>query len=85
MHASVYRRSRRHGVGEDLLPLTEDQVGRDAQGATLVALGYQGEQRLGLISALRQVAQVVYGQQIEVVQLTQQLLNAGSEVNKETR
>ena len=31
MHDPVYRRGRRHRIGEDLLPLREDQVGRDAQ------------------------------------------------------
>ena len=28
-----------HGVGEDMLPLGEDQVGRDAQGPAFVAFG----------------------------------------------
>ena len=30
MHDPVYRRRSRHWVGEHLLPLGEDQVGRDA-------------------------------------------------------
>ena len=33
-----------HGVGEDMLPLGEDQVGGDAQGAALVAFGDEGEE-----------------------------------------
>ena len=69
MHDPVYRGSSRHGVGEHLLPLGEDQVRGDAKGTALVALGYQSEQHLGLIGTLRQVAQVVYDQQVEVVEL----------------
>ena len=42
MHDPVYCGSCRHRVGEHLLPLGEDQVGRDAERAALVALGYQG-------------------------------------------
>ena len=68
-----------HGVGEDALPLGEDQVGRDAQGPELVAFGDQGEEDLGLPvapgsstgPALGQVAQVVQEQEVEVVQLAQ--------------
>ena len=37
--------------------------------AALVTLGYQGEQHLRLLCTLRQVAQVVYDQQVVVVQL----------------
>ena len=60
-----------HGVGEDVLPLGEDQVGGDAQGAAFVAFGDEGEEDLGLLSALGQVAQVVEEQEVEVVQLAQ--------------
>ena len=42
--------------GEDVLPLGEDQVGGDAQGPALVALGYEGEEHLGLLGTLGQVA-----------------------------
>ena len=66
MHDPVYRGGCRHGVGEHLLPLGEDKVGGDAQRAALVALGYQGEQRLRLAGSLWQVAKVVYYQQVEV-------------------
>ena len=69
MHDPVYRSSRRHRIGEDLLPLREDQVRGDAEGAALITLGYQGEQHLGLLGTLRQVTKVVYHQQIEVVEL----------------
>ncbi len=75
----VNRRGGGHGVGEDALPLGEDQVGRDAQGPALVAFGDQGEEDLGLLvapvsstgQALGEVAQVVQEQEVEVVQLAQ--------------
>ena len=60
-----------HGIGEDALPLGEDQVGGDAQGPSLVAFGDEGEEDLGLLGALGQVAQVVEEQEVEVVQLAQ--------------
>ena len=66
MHDPVYRRSCRHRLGEHLLSLGEDQVRGDAQRASLVALGYQGEQHLRLPGPLRQAAKVVYDQQVEV-------------------
>ena len=37
-----------NGVGEDMLPLGEDQAGRGAEGATLVAFG--DERELGIHS-----------------------------------
>ncbi len=75
----VNRRGGGHGVGEDALPLREDQVGRDAQRPALVAFGNQGEENLGLLVApvsstgrdLGQVAQVVQKQEVEAVQLVQ--------------
>ena len=36
MHDPVYRRGSRHRIGEDLLPLREDQVGSDAERAAQV-------------------------------------------------
>ena len=45
-----------HWVGEDVLPLGEEQVGRDAQGATLVAFGDEREEHLGFLCTLGQVA-----------------------------
>ena len=50
----VNRRGGGHGVGEDALPLREDQVGRDAQRPGLVAFGNQGEEDLGLLVPLGQ-------------------------------
>ena len=60
-----------HGVGEDALPLREDQVGRDAQGPAFVAFCDEGEEDLGLLSTLGQVAEIVQEQEVEVVQLAQ--------------
>ena len=48
-----------HGVGEDALPLREDQVGRDAQRSPLVAFGDEREEDLLFLGALGQVAQVI--------------------------
>ena len=47
-----------HGVSEDMLPLGEDQVGRDAQGATLVAFGDEREEHLGLLPSTAQPLRV---------------------------
>ena len=58
-----------HGVGEDMLPLGEDQIGGDAQGATLVAFGDEGEEHLRFLGTLGQVAQVVQQQEVVVVEL----------------
>ena len=60
-----------HGVGEDALPLGEDQVGRDAQRPPFVAFGDEGEEDLGLLSALREVAEIVQEQKVEAIQLAQ--------------
>ena len=58
-----------HGVGKDMLPLGEYQVGRDAQGATLVAFGDEREEHLGFLGTLGQVAQVVQHQEVVDVEL----------------
>ena len=68
MHYPVNRRGGGHGVGKGAFPLGEDQVGRDAQGPALVAFGDEGEENLGLLVALGEVAQE---QEVEVVQLAQ--------------
>ena len=51
-----------HGVSKDVLPLGEDQVGGDAEGATLVAFGDEREEHLRFLSTLGQVAQVIQQQ-----------------------
>ena len=63
-------RSRGHWVGEDVLPLGEDQVGRDAQGPAFVAFGDEREEHLGLLGPLGQVPQVVQQQEVVVVELS---------------
>ena len=63
-------RSRGHWVGEDVLPLGEDQVGRDAQGPAFVAFGDECEEHLGLFGPLGQVPQVVQQQEVVVVELS---------------
>ena len=67
----VNRRGGGHGVGEDALPLREDQIGGDAQRSPFVAFGDEGEKDLGLLGTLGQVAQIVQEQEVEVVQFAQ--------------
>ena len=55
-----------HRVGEDVLPLREDQVGGYAHGATLVAFGDEREKHLGFLCTLGQVAQVVQEQGVKI-------------------
>ena len=57
-----------HEVGEDVLPLREDQVGGDAQRPAFVALGDEGEERLRLLGSLGQVSQVVRQREVIVVE-----------------
>ena len=52
MHHPVDGGHRCHGVGEDVLPLGEDQVRGYAQRPALVAFGDEGEEHLGLIGTL---------------------------------
>ena len=63
-------RRRGHWVGEDVLPLGEDQIGRDAQGPAFVAFGDEREEHLGLLGPLGQVPQVVQQQEVVVVELS---------------
>ena len=67
MHHPVDGGRRGHGVGEDALPLGEDQVGGDAQGPAFVAFRDEGEEDFRFLGALGQIAQVVQQQEIEVV------------------
>ena len=60
-----------HGVGEDALPLREDQVGGDAQRSSFVAFGDEGEKDLRLLGPLGQIAQVVQEQEVTIVQPAQ--------------
>ena len=63
-------RRRGHWVGEDVLPLGEDQVGRDAHGPAFVAFGDEREEHLGVFGPLGQVPQVVQQQEVVVVELS---------------
>ena len=63
-------RRRRHWVGEDVLPLGEDQVRGDAEGAPFVAFGDEREEHLRFLSTLGQVAQVIQQQEVVVVELS---------------
>ena len=68
MHDAVDGRRGGHGIGEDVLPLGEDQVGGDAQGPAFVALGDESEEHLGLFGSLGQVSQVVQQQEVVAVE-----------------
>ena len=59
-----------HWVGEDVLPLGEDQIRGDAEGAPFVAFGDEREEHLGLLCTLGQVSQVVQQQEVVVVELS---------------
>ncbi len=69
VHYPVNRRGGGQGDDEDALPLWEGQVGRDTQRPAFVAFRNEGEEDLGLLVALGQVAQVVQKQEVGVVQL----------------
>src|ERR1700693_670952 len=57
-----------HRILEDGVPLGEDQVASDQDGATLVAFGQEGEEDLHLLAALLDVADVVEEDGLEAVQ-----------------
>ena len=75
MHHPVNCCSSGHGVGEDLLPLREDQVGCDAEGLVFVALGDEGKEHLRLLGALRQVSQVIQQQEVVFIAPAMYLLH----------
>ena len=56
MHQAIDRRGRRHLIAEDPIPVREDQIARDEDGASLVAFGEEREENLGLLGALLDVA-----------------------------
>ena len=57
-----------HRILEDLLPAAEDHVAGHDDGAALVAFGDQGEQHVGLLGLLLQVAEIVEDQNLEVIE-----------------
>src|SRR5512139_2449763 len=71
VHEAVDRRGRRHWALEDAAPLAEDEVARDEEGATLVALGHEREEHLGLVSGLLHVSDVVEDHEVVDVELPQ--------------
>ena len=69
MHDGVDGRSSSHWVGEDMLPLGEDQVGGDAQRMPFVAFRDEGEEHLRLLGPLGQASQVIEEQEVVAVEL----------------
>ena len=59
MHEAIDGRGRRHLIAEDPIPLREDQIAGDEDGAALVAFGEQREENLGLLGTLLDVADVI--------------------------
>ena len=68
VNEAVDGRSGGHGVLEDPVPVAEDEVAGDEDGAAFVALRHQREEDLDLVSALLDVANVVEDQQLEGVE-----------------
>ena len=60
-----------HRVLEDPIPLSEDEVAGDEEGAPLVALGHQGEEHLDLVGALLDVTDVIEDQKVECIEALQ--------------
>src|SRR5437867_1175298 len=71
MYETIDGRGGRHGVLEDSVPLTEDEVARDEHGAALVALGHQREEHLGLLGRLLHVPDVIEDQEVVDVERTE--------------
>ena len=68
MHQPIDRRGGRHLIAEDPIPVREDQIARDEDGAPLVAFGEEREENLSFLGALLDVSDVVenqYGEMIE--------------------
>lgn len=57
-----------HGILEDPIPFAEDEIAGDQEGPTLIPLGHHGEEDLGLVGALLDVADVVEDEQVEDVE-----------------
>ena len=71
MHQPIDRRGRRHLVAEDPIPVREDQIARDEDGAALVALSQEREENFGLLGTLLDVADVVEDQHRELIEFAQ--------------
>ena len=59
MHQPIDRRGGRHLIAEDPIPVREDQIAGDEDGASLVAFGQEREENLGLLGTLLDVPDVV--------------------------
>ena len=68
MHEAVDGSHGGHLVFEDLVPLREDQIGTDHDGAALVAFGQEGEEHLHFLPVLLDVADVVEDDDLVAVQ-----------------
>ena len=64
-----------HGILEDPIPLTEDQVGGDLQAAPFVPLGKESEQHLHFFTALLHITDVVQYHDLEAVKLLEHLFD----------
>jgi hypothetical protein len=71
VHDAVDGGGGRERAAEDLVPLAEDQVARDHERATLVSLGEEREEHLGLGGVLLHVAEIVEDEHLELVELAQ--------------
>ena len=71
VYQPVDRRGSGHLVAEDPVPLAEHQVAGHHHRASLVALGKQREQHLGLVGTLLHVAQIVGQDHLKEVELAQ--------------
>ncbi len=58
MHQPIDRRRGRHLIAKDPIPVREDQIARDEDGASLVAFGEEREENLGLFGTLLDVAHI---------------------------
>jgi len=71
MHQAIDGRGRRHLIPKNPIPLREDQIARDADGASLIAFGEEREKDLGLLGTLLNVPDVVQEQHREVIDFPQ--------------
>ena len=71
MHQAIDRRGRGHLIPEDPIPLREDEIARDADGASLIAFSEEREKNLRLLRTLLDVPDVVQEQHRELIEFPQ--------------
>lgn len=71
MDQAIDRGSRRHLIAKDPIPVREDQIARDDDGAALVAFGEEREENLGFVGALLDIAHVIEDQHRELIEFPQ--------------